>query len=405
MNIFLIPSWYPTPDHPTTGIFIREHARLLAACLPDARVGISLWGSHLNSRLLTVAEPLQLLPKILKREKAYTNQLSVSCTEYFTPAFTWSRAVMGGNINGIVRANAANWKRFEKDHGKPDIIHAYVAHPAGYVAMELSKALGVPYVITEEMSPFPLPSLGKSGALSPWVARPYQHASANIAVSDALKGKMEKELIPNLTVVPNFIDEDFFSGSLTRRPAVSNFLFVGRLEHQKGVDVLLHAVRALNEKGQRHLHFVIGGDGSLAANLKQLAHGFGIDGMVSWAGELTAEQVRVHMEQCDAFILPSRHETFGIVVAEAMAMGKPVIVTRCGGPEEFVTPDAGLVIEPENVEALTGAIGRLIVEFGNFQPEQIRMLCLQSFSKKKVTSQLLEIYQKAISDFGQASQV
>jgi glycosyltransferase involved in cell wall biosynthesis len=62
------------------------------------------------------------------------------------------------------------------------------------------------------------------------------------------------------------------------------------------------------------------------------------------------------MQWCDLFILPSLRETFGIVLGEAMACGKPVVATRCGGAEFLVTPETGQLVEPANPTLLADAI-------------------------------------------------
>ena len=62
------------------------------------------------------------------------------------------------------------------------------------------------------------------------------------------------------------------------------------------------------------------------------------------------------MKGCDAFVLASRAETFGVVYVEAMAAGLPVIATACGGPEDFVSEENGILIPADNEEKLTEAL-------------------------------------------------
>ena len=62
-------------------------------------------------------------------------------------------------------------------------------------------------------------------------------------------------------------------------------------------------------------------------------------------GALSREQARDELRGCDCFVLPSRHESFGVVLAEATACGRPVISTRCGGPESIVTKENGILVE------------------------------------------------------------
>lgn len=400
IKVFFIPSWYPTSDNPLSGIFIKEHALGLANAFPGFQIGISLWGSHQKSLLLKAKSwynvPFNLLTA---GKKSGFQKLFPNCTEYFTPAFTWTRKIWRGNMNGIVKANENNLLQFIAQHGKPDIIHAYVAHPAGYIAMELNKKYKIPYVITEEMSPFPLPDYGKPGQLSDWLYTAYRHSSANIAVSKSLYQKMEKEEVRNLVVIPNFIDEDYFSPSSFQAKPARRFLFIGRLEHQKGVDILLKAFSNLIQKGFLDVQLWIGGDGSEFKLLKQFEGTLKLKGNIKWLGALSRIQVKQNLQDCDAFVLPSRHESFGIVVAEAHAMGKPVIATRCGGPEEIITPENGLLVDPGNAGQLSAAMAQFISGARTYDPQAIRKSCLERFSKKVVTGKIVNLYQEVISNY------
>lgn len=375
---------------------------MLAESIPGGVVGISTWGSNVEKLLLSAGSFFSLPNKLRSKHQPYFVPISANCIEFFTPAFTWSRKLLAGNINGIVSANEKNLQTFIAHFGVPDVIHAYVAHPGGYIAMELSKKYRIPYVLTEEMSPFPLPSLGRPGQLSTWVSLPYKHSLANIAVSKSLKEKMALESIPNLMCIPNFVDEDFFSCQLKKKKAPETFLFVGRLEKQKGVDVLLRAVEILNSPETVNLKFLIGGAGSQEAYLQRIAKKLAVTSRITWLGELSRNEVKEQMEGCDALILPSRHETFGIVAAEAMAMGKPVIATRCGGPEEFITSDVGIVVEPENARQLASAIEEMTLGYGKYNPQKIRDQFLTQFSKRVVLSRIFAVYNEAIKEFSAA---
>jgi glycosyltransferase involved in cell wall biosynthesis len=77
-------------------------------------------------------------------------------------------------------------------------------------------------------------------------------------------------------------------------------------------------------------------------------------------GALSREQVRDWMRWTDAFVLASRHESFGMVVGESLACDTPVIATRCGGPEYIVTDDVSLLVEPEDAEGLAHAMATAV---------------------------------------------
>lgn len=131
---------------------------------------------------------------------------------------------------------------------------------------------------------------------------------------------------------------------------------VGRLVRQKGFDLLLRACAALRKVNWR---LTILGEGELRCELAGLAKALGIAERV----RLPGEQVNPYgwLARADLFVLSSRWEGFGHVIAEAMICGTPVVATRCpSGPDEIIhTGHSGVLCEPNSVSALSGAIERL----------------------------------------------
>ena len=102
--------------------------------------------------------------------------------------------------------------------------------------------------------------------------------------------------------------------------------------------------------------------------------------------------------ESDCFILTSRRETFGIVYIEAMAKGKPVIATICGGPESFVNESNGLLIPAEDVEAITKAIDYMVDHLDQYDGEAIRHFCQENFSEEAISKQILSLYEEVINN-------
>jgi glycosyltransferase involved in cell wall biosynthesis len=159
-------------------------------------------------------------------------------------------------------------------------------------------------------------------------------------------------------VLPNGVDGDFFSPrpGPPARPAGFSFLSVSNLTPEKGVGDLLAAFARLDSGVEARLR--LGGAGSHAAEFRALAKRLGVGSRVTWLGALGREAVRDEMRACDAFVLASRHESFGVVFAEAIACGKPVLGTRCGGPEDIVDETNGELVPVGDVPALTTALER-----------------------------------------------
>ncbi len=135
-------------------------------------------------------------------------------------------------------------------------------------------------------------------------------------------------------------------------------IFVGRLTAQKGVNYLLDALAILRKQG-RPLDLMIVGDGPERAALKAQAIALGLS--VVFTGFVGPDQVGVHLRDKRVFVLPAVDEGLGLVVAEALTQGVPVVATRSGGiPDLMVDPDAGLLVPPQDAKALAAAITEVV---------------------------------------------
>ena len=102
------------------------------------------------------------------------------------------------------------------------------------------------------------------------------------------------------------------------------------------------------------------------------------------------------MAKCDIYVMPSRYETFGVVYAEAMACGKPVIGTKTGGPDGFVTEESRILVDIENIEQLTQAMVYMIDNYDKYNAENIRKIVIDNFSMNAIATKLEEIYKDII---------
>ena len=138
-----------------------------------------------------------------------------------------------------------------------------------------------------------------------------------------------------------------------------DILFVGRLVREKGIDILLKAIKILKNKYSKNLKIAIVGDGELKENLNNLTVELGVNREVKFLG--VRKDVKELMVSSKIFVLPSRSEGFGIVIIEAMSNMLPVIATHVGGiPELIENGKEGILVPPENSEALAREINSLL---------------------------------------------
>lgn len=284
------------------------------------------------------------------------------------------------------------------DFGRPDIIHAHGATWAGLAAMHIREKLGIPYVLTEHMSVVPRGEF-HPGDL-PLIKAIYRNASHVMPVSNNTGMDLEKSVGNTCrpwTAVSNMADPAFLVAPPSPLPSSPPVLFyAGRLAPVKGTDILLEAFAKLGEAGGAILR--IGGDGPLRSEYERAAAHLGIRDRVEFLGYLTRAEVLAHMCKATACILPSRYETFGIPAIEAAACGRPVIATRCGGPDEIIEEATGLLVPPEDAQALSRAMRELLDNPQRYSPDQIRARCLERYSPQAIVDQYRSCYRRALAD-------
>ena len=196
-------------------------------------------------------------------------------------------------------------------------------------------------------------------------------------------------------VMPNIVDASFGERALEESPADGfTFLTVGGLNENKGIDLLLSAfARAFAE--DREVRLRLGGHGPERARLERLAVQLGIADRVSFLGALTRQQVAEELARAQALAHPSRYETFGVAIVEALAMGRPVVATRCGGPDDIVTARDGVLVPVDDEAALADALRELRQNLARYDAAEIRRASLARFGEAAVITRLREAYDAA----------
>jgi glycosyltransferase involved in cell wall biosynthesis len=194
----------------------------------------------------------------------------------------------------------------------------------------------------------------------PVIRRIWEGADGLVANSNGL-ADLARKFAPNLNieVIPNGVDPNRF-----RPPAEPldewgpKWLFVGRLQRQKGVDTLLSALARL-PRGRRGRLSVVG-DGPLKPDLQRLAASLGLADDVDFMGWRSRSAMPGVYQAHQAFILPSRDEGMPNALLEAMAGGLPAIASRIAGNEELVVDGrTGFLTPVDDAESLARAMTRL----------------------------------------------
>lgn len=224
----------------------------------------------------------------------------------------------------------------------------------------------IPYgVIGHDFEVFRLPHLINDGVRRGSMLRGATWLAANSRHTKRLLqmwGIPERKIMILHPPVSGAVLDAAISAPLVPERDVFNLLTICRLVKTKGVDIVLSALKRLNDEGVP-FHYVVAGEGPERAELERLTHEYGLDGKVHFAGYITEQQKCSLLGFSDVFVMPSRvnprksHEGFGIVFMEAAAFAVPSVGSKAGGiPDAILDGETGMLVPPESPEGLARAL-------------------------------------------------
>ncbi|MCX7598418.1 MAG: glycosyltransferase family 4 protein [Armatimonadetes bacterium] len=273
----------------------------------------------------------------------------------------------------------------------------------------------------------PLILLGYGREFMPEAARPVRAfvqrkvlgaARLCLAVSHYTARNFVRAGVPEerVRVIYGGVDPDRFAGpgvsaeAQRLRPTLGTgdaplLLTVARLVRRKGHDLVLEAMARLRAEGV-DVGYAVVGDGPERQRLEAIAQGLGLGRRVIFAGAVAEHDLPLWYSACDVFVMPSRDipgeppEGLGLVYLEANAAGKPVIAARTGGVEDAIADgQSGILVPPDDPEALADALKRLLCEPGLAARlgEQGRNRVLSQFTWRHVAQRFLAAADLAIA--------
>ena len=354
---------------------------------------MSLWGQ--DETFVELRRPLSTLSRLLRRDARTQSEWSDSpnVVVYSKPVLHWTPRLWSGRFDAILAANRENLLRSQDRFGNVDLIHAHAAFPAALVAMELASELGIPYVVTEHTGEALRQRLERAQVGRRALGEALHRANAVIVVSEALARRLSQAGVSPTEVIPNVVDEDFFTPAAPSESTARRAFALARLVDEKGIAQLITAI-ALLRRSDFAVDLRIGGDGPRRRQWESYTRRLGLTGTVSFLGSLTRNAVREEMRACSCFVLPSESESFGVVCVEALACGRPVVATRSGGPEGIVTERDGVLVPPRDVDALAEGLRTVLTH--QYDTEAIRTGAVRRFGSAAVTAALEGVYRRVL---------
>lgn len=366
MRILIAGRGYSSRDKEELGIFEMDQLRALRAAGHDVRYAA-----------------------VDTRSVRHDRPMGFRCLEYQgIPVYYESLPGVPGSLQRRVQtvASARLWQGIRRSGWTPEVVHAHF----GASVLEKAKKLGIPCVYTEHLSMANQESL-TPGELS-WLRHTYALPDRLLCVSEALAERIRVHVGTEARVVHNIVDTSIFSPSARREPGKPfRFVSAGNLIPVKGFEELLTALGEIRARGADAALTILG-RGEQKERLLSLAESLNLGESVEFPGFVSRETMAEIYQKADAFVLPSRAETFGVVYIEAMAAGLPVIATACGGPADFVREDNGILVPVGDRSALARAMERMIRARSGYDSAAIARFARENFSPAAIAGELEAVY-------------
>ena len=233
-------------------------------------------------------------------------------------------------------------------------------------------------------------------------------ANSNYSKDEFIKMGVNKNKIIKLNVPPNFVihtEDKKLLESFRKKfvdPSKIIVLFCGRLVERKGVEYL---IKAMNNVKQNNVHLIVVGGGELLHELNELTNSLNLKNRVTIYGRASEKELGLFHDISDIFVCPSIvdsngiTEYLGLVIPEAMESGLPVIATSVGGIIDTLKNEKnGLIVPPNNPEAIAKAIQRIIFD-GELKRKIVEnsKLTVKEFAPSTIAQKYYEIFKKIVT--------
>lgn len=386
MNILFLTSWYPTSNNPNFGIFIKEHAHAISSAGNNVVV-LAIVATRSNtiwSKAVTDSSDENGVRTITIELKSRFRDIVYHAIP----------------IQYYIAKNAA--KKLIANGFEPEIIHSNVIFPAGIIGNWLADRLKKPHIISEHWSRIKgflsKPIFGRLAIKS------YQNAARILPVSFFLKKRM-LDLMPTLDssrfrIVGNVIDSNIFNYKDKNSSSETlHFCAVATWANKKVPDkipeLFIEALAQLQIEIKKSIQLTMVGGGDKIPEFETLCSSKGLN--AQFVGIRTKNEIADYLQESDYFVHASTIETFGVVVAEALLCGTPVICSNVGALPEIINESNGVLCE-NTVENWMVGIKKAIET--NFQKNEIASDFKQKFSTLQIGEEITSVYNDVYkSDF------
>jgi glycosyltransferase involved in cell wall biosynthesis len=385
---------FPRNSEGWGGIFVYEQVKALRRIGIDARavVGNPIWVPWKSG----AGAAKTILIDYYGQARPRWSDMNAVPTLFFPylapPARYWARMAALNYRRGLARH--LQWLQREFS---VDLVHSHTAFLDGNAGVHLARRFRVPLIITEHTGPFT--ALTETPSKRRQTERALNQADLVLAVSDFLRRQIMREVRigdPRLiAVLANGYNPEVFKVTSSPQDAGNAIraLWIGGFQPVKQPFLLIDAFARAQQREPR-LTLSLVGHGFLEEEVRAHAAALGLGDALRFHPSASRNSIAEHIRNHHFLVVSSETETFGLVVIEAMGCGRPVLTTRCGGPEETVG-DAGRGIIVENsIEGLADGFVRMTSRLREFDPIALSRYARDNYSFDVIANRLKAIYER-----------
>lgn len=381
MTIFLLPTSYPNEDNPTANTFIRDQVKALSKVENNKIIVLNVQKQPLRNIFYDIDTCIHMHNDtistiIYKKQKTFFEHQLIL-------------------LNQILfnRSMKSLYKYAINTYGKPDVIYAHF-YSAAFAAIQMTSDNKIPIIVLEHSGLLMNNHINKRNKYI--LRKVLYNVDTYMATTDNLKQHViaHTGIQRQINVLPNIIDDIF-----QYHPKVNkafSFFSLARFEFDKRIDLLVEAFCDAFSPND-NVTIYIGGNGKEYENIFRLVTKKKRTGQIILLGQLERQQILEEMIKCSCFVLPSRHETFGLVWREALCVGRPVITTNHGGFGKTDWKDSyGIMVPVDDKKSLSYAMTSIVRDYSKYDLQKISYENIEMYSSSNIIKEIMVIMHEDI---------
>ena len=377
---------FKTKVYPLGGVFQHEHA--IALKKNGIKTGIIAPG------LLSVRRLLKKYPY-----KKYELDSNVPVYRYFKQNLLPARI---GLYNLFLakeyqRIGLMLYEKYIQRFGKPDLIHAHDIRFGIYVANEINKKYRIPFLTTEcssETAENIFPNILRKSATS-ILKKARAVTACSKPFAKIFKEKLKLKNIKVDAIYP-VLPHDILKNSILKKKKkkIFTFITVNRLDKNKNIQLIINSFI----KGFKNKNAVLKiiGNGPEIENLINISKTSNLKKKIFFIKNSDRKKMKKELAKADCFLSSSFHETFGVVLIEAIALGVPVISTKSEGPSEIVNNKNGYLVKQNDIKIYTKYMQKIYFKKKKFNRLKLRKEIIKRFGTYSFAQRTIKIYKKCL---------